>query len=448
MMKRPMAMFERAMYLEGSLHVNVTVTARLWGRISEQRLRQALDRVQAKHGILRCLLVRENGRPYFVEQATPPPIPLRIVERKSDEDWFDESTSDSLQRFDGSLYPLARLVWLRSELENELLLVCSHAVCDGKSLMLLLQELLLLCDQPDASIGTPTTLNGMEEVFPAKVLADRKLRRYIRWRVALLKFMMRFSRSSKKRWTYGAIYRNLWRLDEQASQVFVARCKAEGVTVFAALSVAILQAFHKVCGPKYMEKFEAPVDFRRYLPNLREDSLFAVAPTIQLSLDKLPGVDPEGTGFWALARAMKTDITKKIDGLETSIYPLFLGMEQLHDVYDKMFAQAQSQRAGRQVSLSYVGRLDMTQSFNDFRVQEICDITAMMSPTPANLVVIYSYGGRFYFSISSDESSLSRVQAEQIQQQVTETLLQCAAPVEKPFAVANSIPSAAHAEVS
>jgi hypothetical protein len=312
----------------------------------------------------------------------------------------------------------------------------------------LLQELLLLCDQPDASIGTPTTLNGVEEVFPAKVLADRKLRRYIRWRVALLKFMMRFARSGKKRWTYGAIYRNLWKLDEQASQMFVARCKAEGVTVFAALSVAILQAFHKVCGPKYMEKFEAPVDFRRYLPNLREDSLFAVAPTIQLSLDKLPGVDSEGTGFWALARAMKTDITKKIDGLETSIYPLFLGMEQLHDVYDKMFAQAQSQRAGRQVSLSYVGRLDMTQSFSDFRVQEICDITAMMSPTPANLVVIYSYGGRFYFSISSDESSLSRAQADQIQQQVTETLLQCAAPVEKPFAVTNSIPSAAHAEVS
>ena len=97
-MKRPMALFERAMYLEGDLHVSVMVTARIWGRLTEENLKHALAQVQAKHGILRCLIVQEKGRPYLVVQEQPPPIPLRIVERQSDEDWFDVSTQDSLQR--------------------------------------------------------------------------------------------------------------------------------------------------------------------------------------------------------------------------------------------------------------------------------------------------------------------------------------------------------------
>ena len=321
-MKRPMALFERAMYLEGDLHVSVMVTARIWGRLTEETLKHALARVQAKHGILRCLIVQEKGRPYLVVQDQPPPIPLRIVERQSDEDWFDVSTQDSLQRFDGSKQPLARLIWLRSDLENELLLVCSHAICDGLSLLLLLKELLLLCDQPDADIGAPTSLNAIEEVFPAEVLTDKRLQRQISWKVAIFKFTLWFVRSGKS-WKYGQIYRNIWRLDESTSQLFIARCKKEGVNVFAALSLAFIQAFQKVCGPKKIEKFEAPVDFRRYLPNMRPDSLFAVAPTIKLSLQDLRDVDPNTSDFWTLARALKTDMTNKIDRLESSVYTLF-----------------------------------------------------------------------------------------------------------------------------
>ena len=445
-MKRPMALFERAMYLEGDLHVSVMVTARIWGRLTEQNLKHALARVQAKHAILRALIMQENDRPYFVVQEQAPPIPLRIVERQSDEDWFDISTQESLQRFDGSKEPLAKLIWLRSDLENELLLVCSHAICDGLSLLLLLKELLLVCDEPDADIGAPTTLNAIEEVFPASVLTDKRLHRYIFWRVALFKVVLRFTRS-KQRWTYGQIYRNLWRLDEPTSQLFIARCKKEGVNVFAALSLAFIQAFHNVCGPKKIEKFEAPVDFRRYLVNMRPDTLFAVAPTIKLSLSDLRDVDLATADFWTLARALKTDMTSKIDRLESSVYTLFMGMEHLHGLYNQMFARAQAKRAGYQVSLSYVGKLGLDRSYNNFRLQDICDISGMMAPTPANLVAIYSYGGQFRFSHSSDESSLPYSQALQIKQQVLDTLTLSAGVPEMPAAAAD-VPSLVHGEVS
>ncbi|HEX3471225.1 MAG TPA: condensation domain-containing protein, partial [Silvibacterium sp.] len=162
-MKRPLAMFERAMYVDARFHVNVMVTAHICGQIQEQRMTEALAQVQAKHTTLRCRIVQENGHPYFLLEDRPMPIPLRIITRQSDDDWFEVSTQESLQRFDGSRQPLARMIWLRAEQKSELLLVCSHALCDGRSLVTLMREILLLCDQPEADIGSPTSLNGIEE---------------------------------------------------------------------------------------------------------------------------------------------------------------------------------------------------------------------------------------------------------------------------------------------
>jgi hypothetical protein len=189
------------------------------------------------------------------------------------------------------------------------------------------------------------------------------------------------------------------------------------------------------------------VDIRQFLPDLRTDSLFAIAPTITLSLRKLRGVDPVTSDFWTLARALKTEMDRKIDGLNSTVYDNFLGMEHMHDAYDRMTVYAQSKRAGQQVSLSYVGKLDLAQNYRDFCLQEICDISAMMEPTPANLIAIYSFAGQFHFSLASDESSLPYAQALQIKEQVTATLLACLTKVETPAAISAGA-SSARAEVS
>jgi len=270
---RPLLLLERTMYREGCTPFTGVFTVKLLGALKEGRLRQALAHIQAKHPLLRCVIEDVDGRPHFVLQDRPTPIPLRITERRNDDDWVEVSMHESLQRFDGSRQPLARLIWLRGEAESELLLVCSHAICDGRSLLTLLHEILLLCDRPDADIGSPTSLNAIEEIFPARLWADRGLQRRIRWKAAVVKLLLRFARSGRG-WTYGKIYRSLWTLDEQTSQLLVARCKAEGVNLFAALSAASMLAFRAVCGERRLEKFEAPVDIRRFLPDLRERQPF------------------------------------------------------------------------------------------------------------------------------------------------------------------------------
>ena len=148
-----------------------------------------------------------------------------------------------------------------------------------------------------------------------------------------------------------------------------------------------------------------------------------------------------------LAHALKADTDRKIDGMDSTVYDNFLGMEHLHDAYDRMAVYAQSKRAGLQVSLSYVGKLELAQNYRDFRLQEICDISAMMEPTPANLIAIYSFAGQFHFSLASDESSLPYAQALQIKEQVTATLLACLANVETSAAIPAGT-SSARPEVS
>jgi hypothetical protein len=51
----------------------------------------------------------------------------------------------------------------------------------------------------------------------------------------------------------------------------------------------------------------------------------------------------------------------------------------------------------------------------------------MVSPTPANTVVISSFGGEMEFAIISDEQSLPYVQALEIKQRAMEILRVCVA---------------------
>src|SRR6266446_7484380 len=148
---RRLLLLERTMYREGRTPFTSVFTIQLLGRLEEGRLRQALARLQAKHPLLRCVI--EDGAdsegPCFVLQDRPVPIPLRIVERKHDDDWQTEVRREWVAPFDASRDPLVRLVWLRASEVSELILVGHHCICDGQSGLTLLRECLSAYDEPE-----------------------------------------------------------------------------------------------------------------------------------------------------------------------------------------------------------------------------------------------------------------------------------------------------------
>jgi hypothetical protein len=172
------------------------------------------------------------------------------------------------------------------------------------------------------------------------------------------------------------------------------------------------------------------VNARRFLPEMRADAMFGLAPGVALLTKGLPPPqEMSAASFWAQARAIKADLTRRIDRLAGGLYDNLVGLEALHDKYARLVAYFESAPAVRNVTLSNLGRLDLPQQYRSFRLERVYSPLVMVSPTPANTVVISSFAGQMEFAIISDEQSLPLAQALEIRYRAMEILSTFAAMI-------------------
>lgn len=429
---RPLLLLERTMYREGRTPFTTIFTVQIAGALTEERLRVALARVQAKHPLLRCVIEDTGGDPRFVLLDRPAPIPLRIVERTGEDDWQTEVRREWVAPFDASREPLVRVVWLRAGEVNELVLIGHHCICDGHTGINLVRECLSAYDQPDRDLGTYDTLGAIEDIVPSALLTSRRFQRRVRWKAGILRLTLflkrRGGRASGPGISAEQMYFHRWSTGRAAVLALTERCRSEDVTVLAALSVAFMQAFRDVRGAQGLRKTSTMVNARRFLPEMRADAMFGLAPSVALRTKGLPPPrDMSASGFWARARETKVDLTRRIDRLGAGLYDNLAGLEGLHDKYASLVAFFESTPAVRNVTLSNMGRLDLPQQYQGFRLERIYSPLVMVSPTPANTVVISSFAGHMEFAIVSDEQSLPHAQALEIRQRAMEILNTCVA---------------------
>jgi Condensation domain len=430
---RRLLLLERTMYREGRTPFTSVFTIQLFGRLQEGRLREALVRLQGKHPLLRCVIEEgvDSEGPRFVLQDRPAPIPLRVVERKNDDHWQTEVRREWVAPFDASRDPLVRLVWLRGSEVSELILVGHHCICDGQSGMTLLRDCLSAYDEPEKDLGTYDALGTIEDLVPAALLEDRRFRRRIRWKIGLLRLIFLWERRKRARSVSPIrgeqIYFHRWSLDKGASLALTERCREEGVTVLAAMSVAFLQAFREVRGTRALRNVYTMVNARKFMPLLRPDAMFGVAPGVKLSMKGLPlPQEMSARGFWTCAQAIKANLTRQVDVLGRDIFDYLVGMEGMHNMYGSLVGDTKSATAVRHLTLSNMGRLEFPQRYSSFWVETIYSPLVMISPTPANTVVISSFAGCLELAIVSDEQSLPPVQAKAIRRRAMDILRDCA----------------------
>jgi hypothetical protein len=445
---RPLLLLERTMYREGRTPFTTVFTVKLAGALEEERLRQALARVQAKHPLLRCVIEETGSGPRFVLLDRPAPIPLRIVERSSEDDWQTEARREWVTAFDASREPLVRLVWLRAGQVNELLLVGHHCICDGYSGINLVRECLRVYDQPHQDLGAYDALGGIEDIVPAALLENRRFQRRVRWKAGILRLTLFLKQRAGSKLPAAPIasekiYFHRWNIGDATARALMESCRSEGVTVLAAVSVAFMQAFRDVRGAQGLAKTCTMVNARRFLPEMRADAMFGLAPGVALRTKGLPPPqDMSAGGFWARARAIKADLRRRVDRLGAGLYDNLVGLEGLHDKYASLVAFFENAPAVRNVTLSNLGRLDLPQQYRSFRLERVYSPLVMVSPTPANTVVMSSFAGQMEFAIISDEHSLPRPQAIEIQQRAMEILRTCVAmPAQSKSALVNERPA-------
>lgn len=417
-MKRKMMLCERVMYVDRESTFTIVQAARIRGRIDPARLRHALDRVQRKHPMLRCA-IEDGDPPSVVLENDPAPIPLRLVERGDDEEWQRQSSIEREASFASERAPLMRAVWVhgqdaRGEPVGELLLVCHHVICDGMSMMTLLRETIALCERPELDIGHHTRFNALDDILPPDVLADRRVRRSAAWKA--LAFRLFFAlRRKRKPVPQGEFYVLHWKLPRDATTALAARARAEGVTLFAAMAVAFSLAFRTVKGAQAKGKVFSPVDIRKFLPMIAADQLFAAAPGTIVALDKqLPPERIDDAEFWKQAREFKARLNQRVERLSRNVHEYFIGLEMMHSVFDQFVAERRSDLDQFDTTLSNIGRIDIPQDYDGFRVETVFSPTARLPWRSTTAVLMSGYAGELDFALTCDTASLPRAQAERV----------------------------------
>lgn len=383
---RKLILGERIMYADGVEPVNCVFTVRVRGELFLERLVAALRKVQGKHPLLQARILRQGGilgrgilrgqgRPYFQRDGVPE-IAVRVVDRLSDEDWQRVTDEEWETPFDMEYGALARVVWLRGVEVSELMLICPHCICDGGTGVTLMREILVLLDRPEEEIGS------YEAFVPSHRIPGR-------WKAYLKSLLMRAVFSLKpirKKGGGGKNYAIRWGLDESEAAALLERCKEEGVTVHAALCVALLDSYQG------KNKVICPVDIRRYVREIRKDMMFAFAPIVELSAG-------EGS-FWERCRMLKNQLAEKV--AEVKAYELLSHSEYYHPVAGRLVRWLCNDEGTHDFTFSNMGRLDIPERYERFEVEAVYSPTVAFPWRNPTTIVVSSFGGKMDFAYVSN----------------------------------------------
>ncbi|MCX2453786.1 hypothetical protein OQX61_21130 [Pedobacter sp. PLR] len=413
-MKRKLIIGERIMYVDESTPLNCVFAVKIKGEFSSENLAVALGKIQQKHPLLRSNLKEDKaGVPYFELITDMKAIPVRVLERRDDGQWMEESEVEWRKLFDEVNLPMARVVWLKGAEVSELLLVCPHCICDGTTFVALMSEMLMLLDHPEKSLVPYLPFNSIEELLAETFSSTRAkvVKAKLFSIVAKLFFLLK---STTNKHPAGSGYMLHWKLEAEETKALVLGCKAGGVTLHAALCVAFLEAFKAVRGTKAHGKVICPVDVRKFVTEIREDTMFAFAPIAELSLSK-------EQGFQVKAKTLKEELTTKIGAMK--VHELLVMSEYFHGSVQKMVKYLRSTDGAHDLTLSNMGRLGIAENYNSFEVETLYSPTVGFPWRNANTLVVSTFKGRMDFSFFSNDAFLSKKEAEEIRDHALELLL-------------------------
>lgn len=413
MIKRKLMMVERIMYVDSKTPLNVVYTARINGEISEENLRISLHKIQQKHPLLRVSIDHKSAKyPFFVEEKEIEPIPLRIVERKTDQDWLSESENEWYRIFEDQKKPMAQLVWVKGPTISELLWVMPHCLCDGTTGITLIRELITLLDDPSIELKSYHGFSSVNDFLPSDFNLKKKKRK-ARFYLLMAKLFFLIQAKSKNR-NLGKNYALHRKLDASVSKKIVEKCKANGISVHALLCSAFMEAFREIQGKNAKGKVISPVDVRHFIPEIKQDHIFAFAPTVELSIKK-------DQNLFENAKHIKEDLLEKIEKTEAREL-LWMG-ENMHPVAERMISLLKSSKGGHDITLSNMGKIDIPSEYKNFRLETIFSPTVAFPWLNSNTLVTTTYNHEMDFTFMSNENFLPKEEAKKIKDKAIELLI-------------------------
>ncbi|PSL28020.1 condensation domain-containing protein [Dyadobacter jiangsuensis] len=402
-MKRRLGFLEASMYAGADTPVNVVFPVKITGEIEVAALVGALQKIRQKHPFLNVTMETDaKGIPWYVTSGSILPIPLRIVDRLSEETWIDEAETEWDTPFNQANLPLARIAWVRSNEVSELLVVCHHCIGDATSAMTIMRELL-------ECLGDPTTELRPYPAFSPEALVPAAVRRNILNRlagktIAGITRLFLLAVSGMKEVVKDRFYTIRWKLSEEETTTLLSVCREKGIHLNTALILAFMRAFERASNVRTSGRMFASVDMRRFLPEIEKDHLFPFPSMVGL---KTPG---DKNGFREQANALKASLHRQLE--QTDAARLLLFSEYLVPLYPRSIKYAKAGKGGHDFAFANIGRIPLNETYGQLAVAEVhCPLSRFPMGNPSK-VSVSTFRGRMDFAFHSEEKYIARQDAE------------------------------------
>ena len=294
----------------------VTMVARIKGNVTEEMLKNAVDKVQQRHTLLSVRIKDDKDHIQWFTSEGIQGIPIEIVSRKSANDWINIHAEASKIPFEFETHPAIRFILVQSLDVSELIILCHHIICDGMSLAYLARDLMVHLGNPAREVEVLPVPPAIDlENLPDDVSQSGLVKTVInRMNQKWAEESVFFDHEDYKilTQTYWDHYNHKFfsiELSEAETSALIARCRNENVTVNSALTVAFVGAQSFVEGEKpYHAALAVGVSLRDRLPNPPGEGMGYYAGAVELKFKY-----NHKRSFWENARKFHKKIQRKFN---------------------------------------------------------------------------------------------------------------------------------------
>jgi hypothetical protein len=348
--------FEELFWLiEQSVTMSHAAIAEVSGRTTIRQWKDALDAMQIRYPLLSASIRKVPGeRPYF-ERVRGTSMALRLAPL-SDSLVLEEEMEKELQRsFGDGRGPLTRATLFHSPDRSVVMFASHHSGMDGKSHLLLIQD--LLAAVAGEGVGKPLPVQpdlGQLLGLPAPAEYRKKLEgRSVSPEDGALEMPeIRVQRI---------------RLSVEETDRLRRRAKEEGTTVHAAL-IAALTLAGKGCSERWKVgpvRCLSPIDMRKTLG-------IPTAPGLLISSHVAPVETPEGESLWDIARTIRGEMlpAQTVAGAQDLLAAMSSAVAEEQNARDLYWSVLKSPLAHELLVANYAG-YKVRGEYGDIKIENL-----------------------------------------------------------------------------
>ena len=442
----------RHLYAPNSI---IPIVIKIKGNIDKNNLKTAIEKVQERHVLLRSRIEIDNSNTAWYTTEGTDEIPIKIIDRISDEQWITVCKNESKIPFDFHKRPPIRFILLSSKTKSDIILFCHHMFSDGMSVANLANDVLMIIGNPEKKLKNlppPPVIN--RENIPSEISDNILVQNIInrinkKWKNEAIIF---------NRNDYLSIFNAYWKryshtiqvieLSEEQTESIVNRCRLEHVTVNSFIFATYLKTEYNVKNyikPK-KQKAGVAVDVRNHLKTPVGDSFGFFAAGFIDNYKFINHID-----FWDFTRLIYKKILKKLSKkkffinllragrLEPSIHDALIVktygnlVDQDDERYNKLSLFAQKKNSISSMAKKFgamhfsfavtnLGRLDFPRFYGDFELDRMLAFPPT-GPTIETTIFVMTVCGKLSVIMSYVEDEVDAKIMKKLREKFEENLL-------------------------